>query len=372
MGGKSTQTSQSYQQSKTQPWEQTIPSLTNIIGGLNQSAGQYQPSAIENQAISQLQANAASIPNFTDQGVGLLNSLFGGGTDRTGIVNDAYSQYQQQLTPYAQGQYLDPRSAPGMSDVLDTIRNDVGNSVNSLFAGAGRDLSGAHTQALARGISQGEAVPLLNQYNQNVSNQLGAAGNLFGAGGTTAGLLSGLDQTALQNQLSGLQSAPLVSNADAGTNASLQAEQIRRGLPLSNLGQVLNLLLPIAGLGSQSSGSGTNTTQNQMSGAQQFATIAGGLGSLGGKSGGLGAVGTGLNFLGGLFSDRRLKEDIEQVGQLYDGTPVYRFRYLDSPTVHIGLMADEVEQFAPEAVMEVGGYKMVDYLAATERAMGAR
>ena len=64
-----------------------------------------------------------------------------------------------------------------------------------------------------------------------------------------------------------------------------------------------------------------------MSGAQQFGTIASGIGSLLGArkltTGGSGHSG----FLGllGRVSDRRLKEEISPVGTLFDGTPVYGF-----------------------------------------------
>jgi hypothetical protein len=65
-------------------------------------------------------------------------------------------------------------------------------------------------------------------------------------------------------------------------------------------------------------------------------------------------------------SDRRLKEDIEPVGALFDGTPVYGYRYKGAPAYHIGLMAQDVEKITPEAVIEINGYKAVDYRAATE------
>jgi hypothetical protein len=87
-----------------------------------------------------------------------------------------------------------------------------------------------------------------------------------------------------------------------------------------------------------------------MSGAQQFATIASGIGNL-------------AKFLP---SDMRLKEDIAPVGRLFDGTPVYRYRYKGAPAYHIGLMAQDVERCTPGAVIEIGGYKAVDYRAATE------
>ena len=62
-----------------------------------------------------------------------------------------------------------------------------------------------------------------------------------------------------------------------------------------------------------------------------------------------------------LMSDARLKENINAVGKLDNGLTVYSFNYLDNPTTHIGLMAQEVEDVNPEAVSEIDGYKMVDY-----------
>lgn len=69
-----------------------------------------------------------------------------------------------------------------------------------------------------------------------------------------------------------------------------------------------------------------------------------------------------------MFSDERLKEDIEPVGELYDGTNVYRYRYKGDSVPRIGVMAQEVEKTRPDAVVEIGGYKAVDYGKATDYA----
>lgn len=62
-----------------------------------------------------------------------------------------------------------------------------------------------------------------------------------------------------------------------------------------------------------------------------------------------------------IMSDRRLKTDIEKVGKLDDGQQVYSYRYKAGGPTQIGLMAQEVEKRRPEAVVDVGGYKAVDY-----------
>lgn len=64
---------------------------------------------------------------------------------------------------------------------------------------------------------------------------------------------------------------------------------------------------------------------------------------------------------GSYFSDRRLKRDIEKIGEV-NGFNLYSFRYLWSDQPEIGVMADEVERVIPEAVREVNGFKQVDYI----------
>jgi hypothetical protein len=64
-------------------------------------------------------------------------------------------------------------------------------------------------------------------------------------------------------------------------------------------------------------------------------------------------------------SDRRVKNSIRQVGALFDGTPVYAFRYNGHPAMQIGLMAQDIEKSRPHAVIEIEGVKHVDYDLAT-------
>jgi Chaperone of endosialidase len=64
----------------------------------------------------------------------------------------------------------------------------------------------------------------------------------------------------------------------------------------------------------------------------------------------------------GQRSDIRLKRDIAQVGKLDSGINLYRYRYLWSDTTYVGVMAQEVAEVVPEAVLRgADGYLRVDY-----------
>ncbi len=133
--------------------------------------------------------------------------------------------------------------------------------------------------AYGRGIAAGEAPVIAGQYNTDIANQRGAQDALYGAGNTTAGMLGGTQAQANTNAGNGITASGAATDAaNAGANATLQAEAARRGIPVQALGLLAQIGIPIAGLGGESTGQ-SNGTQ-QMSGAQQFATIAGGIGSM--------------------------------------------------------------------------------------------
>lgn len=87
--------------------------------------------------------------------------------------------------------------------------------------------------------------------------------------------------------------------------------------------------------------------------------------------GALGSIGSTL--LSAIISDRRLKTDISVIGATLDGLPIYRFKYIGSDEWQIGLMAQDVEEVNPAAVIEVNGVKAIDLRLATQAAadMGA-
>jgi hypothetical protein len=88
--------------------------------------------------------------------------------------------------------------------------------------------------------------------------------------------------------------------------------------------------------------------------AQQNAALYGAIGNV-----------AGMGLYGGLkMSDRRVKTDIQRIGEWLNGLPIYLFRFIGQPLLHIGFMAQDVEKFRPEAVVEINGIKHVNYALA--------
>ena len=81
------------------------------------------------------------------------------------------------------------------------------------------------------------------------------------------------------------------------------------------------------------------------------------------SSGGiLGAIGGIIGAIGSIFSDDRLKTDIELIERRPDGIGIYRFRFKGDGPFFDGVLASEVEKVYPEAVtLDDFGFKMVDY-----------
>lgn len=74
---------------------------------------------------------------------------------------------------------------------------------------------------------------------------------------------------------------------------------------------------------------------------------------------GLGAIGSII----GAFSDEAVKENLQVIGMYEDRVPIYRFRYLGELTERIGMLAQDLLRYKPEAVFEREGLLVVNYEA---------
>ena len=106
-------------------------------------------------------------------------------------------------------------------------------------------------------------------------------------------------------------------------------------------------------------------------GGSLLGNIGGVTKTVGNVLGGVGnAVGSVVSGIGKMFSDPRTKENIKAIGVMDNGLTLYSFEYKDEfkdhslagHGVHVGVMADEVEQVFPYAVSTLDdGYKVVNY-----------
>ncbi len=245
--------------SQTNPYGPAQTGVNTALQAAQQIAsgqtGNFTNTPNQQQYFGEAFKNLGQIPNFGPAAAQTGMNFLQTGGDPTGILR----REAGNLNPMA-GSNIDPTQTPGMQNVLNTIRNDISNQINGQFAGAGRSLSGLNSQTLARGISQGEAVPLLNQYNQNWANKLGANQQL---GNVQQGAVSNLGQ--------GLQYGAMAPQlALQRPQAELALSQQQRAMPYQLLGQFENLINPIAGLGGtvtgtqQSNQQGTGTANNSI------------------------------------------------------------------------------------------------------------
>ena len=74
-------------------------------------------------------------------------------------------------------------------------------------------------------------------------------------------------------------------------------------------------------------------------------------------AGSIGSTVAGIN-----SSDRRLKENIQKIGESISGLGIYKFNYIGKAKQYIGTMADEVMKVVPEAaVLRPDGFYGVNY-----------
>lgn len=348
----SSKTTEQSQQSQTQPWSAAMPLVNSLLSKYGTQSTDVTGS--QSSAINNLLSSTSALPDFTGQATNAVNSIFNtSNAPQVGTLQDAYSTLKSNLGSTASGANLNPYSTPGFSDAINTAIADATNATKGVYAGSGRDPSGAGSFAgsLARGITQGISPTIASQYNQNYQNMVNANNSLMTGASNTASGINSLNTSQVGTLLSGLSGASSIPGlATQNATTQLGAANTAYGLPYSNLSQLLQPSLALAGLGSSSSGSGTST---QTSSPSILDTI----------TGGSKAAGAGLGALSALMmlSDRRAKTHVAKVGKLHDGQDVYSFRYRGSPKTEIGLMAQDVEKRDPGAVVEIGGLKHVNY-----------
>lgn len=246
----------------TNPWAPTVPYLENYLSELGPMQASAAPTSGQISDYQTLLTNAAAGNPFTGDITNLTNDTFQA-PSYAPQIEGGVAQAQANLAPTAAGASLDFSKNPYVQQMIGTIGQDTANRINEEFAGAGRDIpngGGAGVQAEARGLAQGEAPVLSSLYTTEQGNQLAAAQALAGitvGGGTAA---ESADQAALAARAGALPlSQAAIAASNYAPNTDLNLEQQLQTLPFSDLSTYASLLLPLAGLGGTSYGSGTTT-----------------------------------------------------------------------------------------------------------------
>jgi hypothetical protein len=275
----------------------------------------------------------------------------------------------QTLSP-AQQQLLDYQNATsiGLGKIAGQGLGYVENMLNTPFNTAALPTTGfnpsqsyqdAYMQRLAPQIQQGQQQlqqRLANQgidigseaYDRAMMQQAQRENDLL-LGATTQGFGVGQQarQQALQEQAY-LRNEPLNTLSAVRTGSQVQGPQFVNSAQQATTG------------GADILGASQMGYNAQLGNFNQQQAAQGNL-----NQGLMGLAGAGI-----MASDIRMKENIKQVYWLPNGLPVYTYEYKaefkDHPLAghgtHTGVMAQEVEQMYPQAVMTLdNGYKAVNY-----------
>lgn len=338
MGGKSSTTTQQVQiPPEVMARYRSVNQRAEAVGGTPFQQYSTDPSAFV-APINPTQAagiqNIGNVQNAALPFYGAGAQLTMGGAGSVGPVSG--QDIGRYMSPYL-GSVVGTTLANLSQEQAMQRQQQIGDAIKSGAFGGDRAGLAAANLARQQGMAYGSTAA--NLLNQGYGQALGAAQAYQGveaqnlarqlqAGQQIAGLGSGLTQTGIAAGQALLGAGTAQQQTDqAGLSALYNQFQQERSYPF----QVAQFLANIAMGTGALSGSTTTTTQPVP-----------------------------------FFSDPRLKENMREIGQTHDGLPLYTFNYKGRPgETQIGLNADEVEQVRPEAVGLAGGYKTVDYDAAT-------
>lgn len=246
-------------------------------------------------------------------------------------VNNAYGQQARMLTRMGGDPNRIAAMAGQIANQQALARVSGLNQIERNYA----DLA----QAARQGYGLQKYAVKSNRYAPGTSLRAGAASfgrNMPNTAGQAYGLATQAGNSAVANQNTGFQSGLPYAQFQAGGYGS----------QLGAAGIGVNSALGVGGLMNQG-----YATQIAGYNAQQQANAAG-LAGLGQAAG----TGAALYFL----CDRRLKTDVVRIGTHPIGVGLYEYTLFGARQQ--GVMADEVEEVLPEAVVTgVDGYKRVNY-----------
>lgn len=236
--------------------------------------------------------------------------------------------------------FLQPKPASSSSS---NVNNPLITSTYGGQMGAGTGATNFLAQLL--GVSPGAV--------SSTANSIGTGANQIAqAGGAQAGYTNYLQNAGyapamrqLSQDITGQGAAAgILNSGSTGKAFQTRGTELNQGFYNNYLQQLAGL----SGLGLQAGGLVANTGQQSS--------------SKGGSPSTVGSIASTVGGLASIFSDRRLKRDIERIGEFTDGLGIYAYRYIMSAKRVLGVMADEVAKLRPWALgPNRAGFATVNY-----------
>lgn len=378
-----TSTQATSQQTNSAPWQVQQPYLTQAFGQASTNLSNANANTYNGQQVAQFTPDQlATFKQMIDYGgdnsgastastVGANTATAGSsalGSALAGLTGFNTSDPTQQniadATAYANNPATDGMITAAMRDATRSVSEDQlpqlarssalsGNTMsskNALTQGViARGLADktADTSATIRGQQFNNGLNLSEQARQgNQSAMLAALTGAAGAGNSAVNSGVGAIGSGIADQ-GNLFSLAQSGGAGEQQNTQQQIDNAKGMSEYANNSAAQNLQNFYNIIGAQNWGGSATANGTQQSTPSMWNTIGSALG-----------IGASLYKL----SDRRMKKDIEMIGHASNGLPVYAYRYVgeDGP-LEVGLMAQDVEAFRPEAVATIAGLKHVNY-----------
>jgi hypothetical protein len=327
----------------------TTPSLdpmqqsaeTNILSAL--SAGGWSQNGYQSPFPAYTGEVAAPVAPLQNMSLDALTAALGGaqsagtgtGQGQSTAINTLQSVENQtapDLTSYYNTNVLQPLQHTFEQTTLPNIVSALGGNQGGPQSTAAQGAVGDAANNFMNTLASTQAQIALQQQQATTNNRIGAAS-----------AATAVNQAPIQTLMSILQAGGVPQQIQQ-TGDTAQAQNYYQGQQgyQTGLSDLLNLL-------SQKTTNANDVVVDPGSQGLLSSVISAFAGGAG-KS----------------LSDRRLKTDIEEIGETDSGFPLYTYRFKDEPPLirHIGLMAQDVQKERPEAVDDSSGVMVVDYLRA--------
>lgn len=260
----------------------------------------------------------------------------------------------------------------GFMDMFDDIsgKNQEDASKDAANLQYVSTMAGIEDNRLARGEQRADLAPFRGVADNNVINMYREAGS-----GQPSYAYDPNQDALLNNALNRTTRAVMESQAakgklaSGGTQTSLmeaiapiymqrQGQDFEQKYNAQNqrfnqLGQLVSTgHNAAAGQGAATANATDNINELRSQGANALA--AGQVGAANAQAQGtnnmIGLMAAAAPYIASAFSDERMKEDIERIGEMDDGTPIYTYKYKGDNKTQMGVMAHEARKKHPEAV----------------------